>query len=137
MKVDLGSLEWTYNTPNETRKFFTSSNINSIVSKPQSNDALASAYCGAYMLRSSNDASDYYGNAYDDVIGIRSDGVICIRDTDYTDAASLKSALSGVYLYFDSVVQKARIPNEVKAEYGGVVSTDSEVLPDADISLKF
>ena len=92
--VDLGTLNWTYQSSG-TR--FLSSTY-SAIKRSASASAVANLICSKYQAGSPNDT----WNTADKVIASAdTTDVIIIRDTAYNDGASLKTALSGVYLYYE------------------------------------
>lgn len=83
-RVDLGTLNWTYDVPNT--QFYTD-----IISQiKQDGDWIYDVYCSKYITAS-------YG---DKRIALNR-GRIYIGDSSYTDGDSLKHSLRGVYLYFE------------------------------------
>lgn len=94
--VDLGTLSWTRGYGS----FYTVSitNIPSGVS-----GQMANIFCSKYMT----DNSYYLGNAtwitYDKRIMVQvGNKAICINDSSYTDATAFKTAMSGVYLAYET-----------------------------------
>ena len=95
-KVDLGTLAWHYQADH---KRFTTDGIASIV-KPCKGTEIANVKCVLYeplnLFAFDNEA---YANSK--VIAIYENGVIYIKNPDYTDAATFKQAMQGVYLYYE------------------------------------
>lgn len=88
-RVDLGSLEWTYQYGN-----FRSSYLQGIVYS-ESNSKPANAYIDGYQVMPDSSLS---GNK---VFSINTSGNVYIVDTDYTDVSAFKSNISGKYLYYE------------------------------------
>lgn len=95
-KVDLGTLAWHYQADH---KRFTTDGISSIV-KPRKGTEIANVKCVLYeplnLFAFDNEA---YANSK--VIAIYENGVIYIKNPDYTDVATFKQAMSDVILYFE------------------------------------
>ena len=92
--VDLGSLDWTYDS---TYTRFRSSGINSLVKRPASEETPNAIACG-YKTYSNNSA--WNGNiAFS--FWIDTAGGIYLTNSNYTDAATFKTALNGVYLVYE------------------------------------
>lgn len=92
--VDLGSLTWTH-TSSSDRQLFTAQ-LTTLKSATGGNDVLP-AFCGRYE-------PSYYNASW--VNGMMSyanasGNSIVVIDNSYTDAASFKSAMSGVYLVYE------------------------------------
>ena len=92
--IDLGTLTWTYVSTGQAR--FISSGIGTLVKKPSANTVVANVICVKY-----NTTDVTTGLTLDKVIGIYSDGDILVRDSSYSDAATFKTAMSGVYLVYE------------------------------------
>lgn len=94
--VDLGSLTWEYISNGSGR--FISTGIRTLVKKPSSNAQSGNIVCSKYPSASTN--AIYSGTQG---IGIRSaDGYIWIHDANGgTDPSAFKTAMSGVYLYYE------------------------------------
>lgn len=97
--VDLGSLNWTYNSTNEM--FYTSNSTGALnYIKPSDNDNnVANALCLKYILTSRNNLTNL-------TLAISPAGAsnytrIFVKDTSYTDATTFKTAMSGVYLVYE------------------------------------
>ena len=87
--VDLGSLNWTYDTQNN---YFTTTGITS--RKPGFNALICAKYTTA-SLPSTSALPD------NQIVGDMGSITIYIRDSNYTDAATFKAAMSGVMLYYE------------------------------------
>lgn len=86
--VDLGSLDWSYNG---TR--FLSLGISTTVKKPGDND-VANVLCTIYKTNSLNAYTDKQ-------VAIDSGGPIAIKDSEYTDVDTFKTAMKGVLLAYE------------------------------------
>ena len=90
--VDLGTLTWDYSA-SATR--FSATGIQYLAKKSASDYVVANVICEKYVAESVSDTAHYNG------VGIDPRGYVYIKDTNYTDAATFKSAMSGVYLYYE------------------------------------
>ena len=94
-RVDLGSLDWLYQSGNTRFRAV----LNGF-KKVDDNDSIVNALCNLYDIKSWN-------NLYLSTRGltfIPSDNVenyVYIKDENYTDEATFKAAMSGVYLYYE------------------------------------
>lgn len=98
-RVDLGSLEWEYISGANAR--FKATPSPATVSPGNSN--MSPIVCSKY-------APDTYTNIYagtgDKQVGIGGDANIYVRDTAYSDAATFKAAMAGVYLDYPFATPK-------------------------------
>lgn len=119
-RVDLGTLNWTYDVPNT--QFYTD-----IISQiKQDGDWIYDVYCSKYITAS-------YGDKRIALNG----GRIYIGDSSYTDGDSLKFNLRGVYLYFelstpitmtiDGNEAVTKIKNDLSVKSGEIVYDSCEV----------
>ena len=93
--VDLGTLTWIYTSGDNSR--FTASSGG--LAKPVSAvNIIANIICSKYMMAAS---ADLYAHRQEKVIAIHTNGNIWVYDSSYTDAATFKSAMSGVYLIYE------------------------------------
>ena len=96
-RVDLGSLTWNYNSQYGENPAFYCSNVLGIKNVTQ--DQIFNGLCSLYLTTSRN---DIYYNVVNKVVCLTgSDGLITIVDKDYTDATTFKTAMNGVYLYYE------------------------------------
>lgn len=86
--VDLGSLNWSYNS--ETQIFITDVNLKKV--------GRYNLICSKYVTSVATSITNI-GNK--EILGGGSTNQIIIKDTDYTDAATFKTAMSGVYLVYE------------------------------------
>lgn len=95
-RVDLGTLDWSYNS---TYGYCYSESLSLLIKAVLSNTDVGNLICAKYMLTS------YYiqrsSGAIDKTISVNIAGGIAVLDSAYTDAASFKVAMSGVYLYYE------------------------------------
>lgn len=102
-EVDLGTLTWSYLA---ARMFFSGGQIDGIANtngwaKPNS------MICARYRNTYPNDVYDENSTTNDKTIsGHPSQNIVWLRDSAYTDAATLKAAMSGVLLYFELATPK-------------------------------
>lgn len=97
--VDLGSLNWqTNNTAISGKPRMLSSDLASIIKKPANDNTAFNGICAKYISVSNNAT---YNNTRG--IGVSaSSGNLFIYDETYTDATAFKSAMSGVYLLYET-----------------------------------
>ena len=110
--VDLGDLEWTYDSTNGVFK------ANLLYAKtPPNNSTENLAFCEIYKIRAYN--SVVYAST-DYSVGLSSAGVLAIRDSSYSDASVFKTAMSGVkYVYeLATPVTYQLTPTEVRSLLG-------------------
>lgn len=88
--VDLGTLTWTY-----SNGFFRTQDLTSIILKPANNNTPADAKCSKYEIASWNSEPDKSV-----MVSRGTSDPLIVKDTDYTDAAAFKTAMSGVMLYY-------------------------------------
>ena len=92
--MDLGTLSWTYQSER-----FRSSSLDSVIKRPDSVTAIPSIVCSTYVSYS-NDTN--FGNLEKGITVLtQTNNSILVRNSSYTDAATLKSAMSGVYLVYE------------------------------------
>ena len=98
--VDLGTLNWSYSS-----NFFRSAGIQTAVKHPATQDSLPKAICSKYSVATWN-ALGLADKEFSITTSTSSsyDGLL-IKDTAYSDAASFKAAMSGVYLVYELATQ--------------------------------
>ena len=94
--VDLGTLDWQ-KTSGKNNLFNTRLSL-STAAYGGSNNAVCKAVCAKYVAASSTST---YSNETDKTVSFTSTGYCYIEDTAYTDAATFKAAMSGVYLVYE------------------------------------
>lgn len=96
--VDLGTLTWERTTTQGSDYRFFSSGIASVIKKPNSLNDVANIICSKYQAERGNGP-----NAQEVGVGIHTNGNVLIYDTVYASATAeeFKSAMSGVYLYYE------------------------------------
>lgn len=92
-KVDLGTLEWSYNSAVAGQERFTSHTLRNFISKI----SYMNIKCAKYETV---EAGDVINHAKDKIIA-NNDGYIQVYDSSYTDATAFKQAMSGVYLIYE------------------------------------
>ena len=113
--VDLGSLAWSYNSANA---YFTTNDISSLYKVPSSNLTVANIIDSKHTTISANDlvSGGQLG------IAISSNGTLMVKDTNYTDATTFKSAMNGVYLYYELAA-----PTETSFTTASLVTENAEI----------
>lgn len=95
-EVDLGSLNWEYNS----QGYFVSSGLNDTLKRVSGGNTIPNAICSKYTV-------SYWNDATDKIITLAHSSIptstpfVWVHDTAYTDAASFKTAMSGVYLVYE------------------------------------
>lgn len=94
--VDLGTLNWNYVSAQQ--RFYSTDLSNG--KSPTSYGIIANIICAEYQAVDFNTITD--GN-HDKVVAMvtTAQNVVSVRDTAYTDAATFKTAMSGVYLVYE------------------------------------
>ncbi len=87
--VDLGTLDWVVDGSN-----FSSSSISSVIKTPINNSTPANCVCNKYVNCS------IVKSFIDGDFGVNTDGIMQFRDSSYSTAAAFKTAVSGVYFYY-------------------------------------
>lgn len=96
--VDLGTLTWTYSSQ-YNRFAATSANNPTLNAKPTAtNYDVGNILCDRYATTYSNKTAENAGNY---MIAVGSGGGINVRDENYTDAATFKTAMNGVQLCYE------------------------------------
>ena len=94
--VDLGSLNWTYDNTSYAYSFFTSTTIGA-----RKSGSLGDACCSQYAI---NQGGRYSLGSGTGQIASYNEGAstsVCVRDDNYTDATSFKTAMDGVQLVYE------------------------------------
>lgn len=94
--VDLGTLTWTYYLSTESKFAVFTASVSNIFVPGQPSDRIKGLFCPLYPI--ATQAS--YRNMENKSM-LRNDGLIAIKDDDYTDAVTFKSAMSGVLLCYE------------------------------------
>lgn len=97
--VDLGTLNWEY--VGSTNKYFQSNGIKDLINAPTTNSAVANILCPLYETVAWSNPD--YVNMRMAISGKNNNtiGRLSCINTAYTDIASFKSAMSGVYLVYE------------------------------------
>ena len=93
-EVDLGTLTWGYNSSYGMN----SSGLNSVIKKPSTNNDIANILCPVRNTTSYN--SVYNAGTSGNNVGVTSTGTLTVNTTE-TNSATFKTAMSGVYLYYE------------------------------------
>ena len=89
--VDMGTLSWWY----DLNSRFVTNSLSSVIKNPVDRDTAVNAICVKYTSVSNNSLS-----GADKVLALDG-GYIYVKDSSYSDAASFKTAMSGVYLVYE------------------------------------
>lgn len=95
-EIDLGTLSWTYFTSAGHERFV--SNVLTPAAKPAPGGTLANALSSLYRLATSNQV---YAHSFESIFCIDGDGKIQIYDARFSDAATFKTAVSGVKVVYE------------------------------------
>lgn len=93
--VDLGTLNWTYDST--VPRFYTT-DINSLINKPVNDGTKANAVS---MYTNTTFNQLYATEKKNMTMAIGSTGTLNIINTSYSNATAFKTAMSGVYLYYE------------------------------------
>lgn len=118
-RVDLGSLSWNY-----YNSLFTSEIVNTI--KPTGAD---SNYPSGYCIKYEREIGNNFTNKNKVFTFAANDGRIFIKDSSYTDAATFKNAMKGVYLYYELATEKT-----ISVDGNEAVTKVNDSLSQLDIS---
>ena len=91
--VDMGTLNWNYNV-GSTKMYFNPFSD----AKGASNSSVANILCKNYVTETDNHSNI---TSYDKIISIGSNKVLSVRDSNYSDATTFKTAMDGVLLYYE------------------------------------
>ena len=92
--VDLGTLTWTYTNQVGHLRFEATVPAVAFVN----NSTPVSAICNKYLV---SNYPTLYANTTDKIFAYYNSTTLLIYDSAYTDAATFKTAMSGVYLYYE------------------------------------
>lgn len=112
--VDLGTLTWTRLAADDKYVFYTTDiSYTASFPKAESYNFLCSQYANSHAVRQ---------NMPDKTCGVTNNtkNVFCIRDDAYTDAATFKTAMSGVQMAYESktLIEIQLTPHEVRSLLG-------------------
>lgn len=115
--VDLGTLNWTYES--SVPRFY-STEIRDLIKKPVSNGAEANAISSMYV----NITLDklYASEKKNMTMAFSIAGTLSIINTSYTSASAFKTAMSGVYLYYELAT-----PTETSFSTASLVTENAEI----------
>ena len=94
--VDLGTLDWNYDSTSYAYAFFTSTTL-----PTRKVGSLTNAICSKYIVNTGGRYS--LGNETGQIASFNETNAnsVCVRDDSYTDVESFKQAMSGVMLYYE------------------------------------
>lgn len=99
-RIDLGSVTWSKGTTNTDDKYrMSSKNIASIVKRPLDDNSKINGFCLSYKIITNNAT---YGRTQGIAVSYAT-GNVFVYDSNYetTDVNTFKSAMSGVYFYYE------------------------------------
>ena len=98
--VDLGTLNWSMDTPGDAHQRFSSSGIKTLVKPPSAGNIAVNVVCSKYVTETPD---RLYLHATDESIGCDTSGVLFIWDSKYASATAsdFKASLSGTYLVYE------------------------------------
>ena len=91
--IDLGTLDWTYNSTEGHLRFISSA----ITGVKTVSSGKANILCAIYETQTEGSVFSNLAKG----ICLISTGVLMVYDSSYTDATTFKSAMSGVYLFYE------------------------------------
>ena len=115
--VDLGSLTWTYDP--SVPRFYTT-DINTLIKKPANNYVEANAVSSMYVSTTFDKL--YTTEKKNMTMAFGATGTFNVMNTSYSDANAFKTAMSGVYLYYELAT-----PTETSFTTASLVTENGEV----------
>ena len=119
--IDLGSLNWSRHST-DVNRFVSYNNIGA--KQPQSYSTLPNIYCSLYTAKSNQDV---VSTNNDMVIGLTdstSTFAIVVRNSNYTNATDFKTAMQGIYLFYETENEVADITDTIDIQSGGSVNAN-------------
>lgn len=113
--VDLGTLEWTSKTDCYFRAVLSTI-------KPGKNEKVSNGSCKKYLLY---DANRLMRVTKGIALGVNHSNNVDVRDENYTDVTTFKTAMSGVLLYYELATEEVTDISDLLAE----LDEDAFVLP--------
>ena len=104
--VDLGTLEWTSKTDCYFRAVLS-------ILKPGKNEKVSNGCCKKYLLY---DANHVMRVAKGIALGVNHFNNVDVRDENYTDVTTFKTAMSGVSLYYELTTEEVTDISDLLAE---------------------
>lgn len=104
--VDLGTLEWTSKTDCYFRAVLSTL-------KPEKNEKVSNGCCKKYLLY---DANHVMRVAKGIALGVNHFNNVDVRDENYTDVTTFKTAMSGVPLYYELATEEVTDISDLLAE---------------------
>ena len=98
-RIDLGSLEWTYNA---TRTRFETSSLTAVIKPTANNSTPFNGVCADYSIVA---ASSVQGT--NNSIGVTNIATMLVHNDNYTDPAIFTNAMSGVYVTVELATETA------------------------------
>jgi len=102
--VDLGSLTYLMSEPTTGYKIFGTNELSNVLKKPTSNSRNNYSYLfdtlGYFLIRKSV-SDQYYNSPTNMSVAIAQNGAITFCNNSYTSANDFKTAMSGVYLFYE------------------------------------
>ena len=124
--VDLGSLNWTYDSANQ-RFYGYPSNIKTGSART------IPMYCNLYQTKMNG---EYYDINWNMVCYKGGGAEVYFHNHTYNNAIDFKNAMNGILLFYETENEVADITDTFDIESGGTINTDSNVLPNADFLMK-
>ena len=115
--VDLGSLTWTYDS--SVPRFYTT-DINTLIKKPANNYVEANAVSSMYVSTTFDKL--YTTEKKNMTMAFGATGTFNVMNTSYSDANAFKTAMSGVYLYYELAT-----PTETSFTTASLVTENAEI----------
>ena len=97
--VDLGTLSWNYVAPGGATARFQTNGLSSLAKKPPNNETAFNGVSALYSIDTIATVAN--STSIDMAIGMYTSGVIEVRNSNYTNAQTFKTAMSGVYLVYE------------------------------------
>ena len=131
--VDLGTLDWTDRSSTATELFSVTDNTISYAFKQS-----VKAVCGKYPYYGTVVSASQAGGLNDKTIALYynetgSNHIIYLKDTSFSDVVSLKSALSGVYLYYE-LATPTEVDVDLDLSFFSYLGGTEQLLPEAGTS---
>lgn len=113
-RADLGSLIWSYTPAGSLARFWTD-NLQTIAKATSASSEKGNISTPGYTNHSWN---EFTSNELDMDSAIRDDGVVGYRNLKYTTAQAFKTAMNGVYLYYE-------LATPVETDISAYLTTDT------------
>lgn len=93
-RVDLGSLTWVKNA--FFANIFNCTELKNIIKPAKNSGVRAKVMCANYDIQTSSNIG-----SYDKGVAVGDSGIVYVKDVNYTEPSDFKSAMQGVYLYYE------------------------------------